>query len=188
MTAKDEPESSALTAPIAARTSVLATSRETACAAAITAGSMTPRENCCRLPGEPAGSQLKKEAIRLPAYPVRVGRDQSSPILVPSRRRSCRDIIFSWAKAMFISPSRGSRTVTGCSALKMALDPVHPSFTHGGAWPDIMSTEPDLGFHETEWGLVYKAYRKTKEPGYANHREHHLLTPGVSCGGSGGRY
>lgn len=68
------------------------------------------------------------------------------------------------------------------------LDPVHPSFTHGGAWPDIANTEPDLGFHETALGLVYKAFRKTKEKGQHNYREHHLLMPGISCGGSGGRY
>ena len=68
------------------------------------------------------------------------------------------------------------------------IDPVHPSFTHGGAWPDIANTEPELGFHETERGLVYKAYRKTKEKGVLNYREHHLMMPGVSCGGSGGRY
>ena len=68
------------------------------------------------------------------------------------------------------------------------LDPVHPSFTHGGAWPDIANTEPDLGFHETPWGLVYKAFRKTKGQKEQNYREHHLLMPGVSCGGSGGRY
>src|SRR5437879_13624543 len=51
-----------------------------------------------------------------------------------------------------------------------------------------MSTDPELGLHETEWGTVYKAYRKTKEPGMLNYREHHLLMPGISCGGSGGRY
>jgi 5,5'-dehydrodivanillate O-demethylase len=68
------------------------------------------------------------------------------------------------------------------------LDPVHPSFTHGGAWPDIASTEPDLGFHETELGLVYKALRTTKEKNVHNYREHHLMMPGISCGGSGGRY
>ena len=28
----------------------------------------------------------------------------------------------------------------------------------------------------------------TKEKGVLNYREHHLLMPGVSCGGSGGRY
>jgi 5,5'-dehydrodivanillate O-demethylase len=68
------------------------------------------------------------------------------------------------------------------------MDPVHPSFTHGGAWPDIANSEPELGFHETDFGLVYKAFRKTDKGDTQNYREHHLLMPGISCGGSGGRY
>ena len=83
---------------------------------------------------------------------------------------------------------QGLQDCNWLQCVENGLDPVHPSFTHGGAWPDIRSTEPDLGFEETRWGLVYKAYRKSDKLGEFNYREHHLLMPGISCGGSGGRY
>ena len=44
-----------------------------------------------------------------------------------------------------------------------------------------------MGFKETEYGLVYKTFRTTSKEGAYNYREHHLLMPGISVGGSGGR-
>jgi hypothetical protein len=61
-----------------------------------------------------------------------------------------------------------------------------PRFTHGGACPDIMSTGGARVSRDRVGRL--QAHRKTKEPGLLNYREHHLLMPGISCGGSGGRY
>ena len=44
-----------------------------------------------------------------------------------------------------------------------------------------------MGFEETEWGLIHKAIRPTDREGVFNYREHHLLMPGISGGGSGQR-
>jgi 5,5'-dehydrodivanillate O-demethylase len=66
------------------------------------------------------------------------------------------------------------------------IDPLHVSFTHGESWTDL-NDEPDMGFEETEWGLVHKALRPTETPGVYNYREHHVMMPGISCGGSSQR-
>jgi 5,5'-dehydrodivanillate O-demethylase len=150
------------------------------------ARSMTPTVDFADARRAP-DSQLK-EAIRLPAYPVEeLGGlifayfgAQPAPLLPRYN--------FLVGEGDVYITIQGFQNCNWLQCVENGMDPVHPSFTHGGAWPDIMSTEPELGFHETEWGLVYKAYRKTREPGMLNYREHHLLMPGVSCGGSGGRY
>ena len=46
----------------------------------------------------------------------------------------------------------------------------------------------DGAFEETEWGLVHKAVRPGPRSGTHNYREHHLLMPGISVGGSEQRY
>lgn len=69
------------------------------------------------------------------------------------------------------------------------LDPFHVSFLHGhqgASWSDL-HTEPEMRFEETDYGLVYKTFRPTQNSEIYNYREHHLLMPGISCGGSGGR-
>ncbi len=66
------------------------------------------------------------------------------------------------------------------------IDPLHVSFLHGDVWTDL-EVEPEMGFEETEHGLVHKAVRPGKEAGIYNYREHHLVMPGISCGGSPGR-
>ena len=67
------------------------------------------------------------------------------------------------------------------------MDPLHVGFTHGAVWSDL-DVEPETGFEETEWGLVHKAVRPGPRPGTHNYREHHLLMPGISVGGSEQRY
>jgi hypothetical protein len=67
------------------------------------------------------------------------------------------------------------------------MDPLHVGFTHGAVWSDL-DIEPETGFEETEWGLVHKAVRPGPRPGTHNYREHHLLMPGISVGGSEQRY
>jgi len=59
-----------------------------------------------QVPGEPPDSQLDKNSIRLPAYPV----------------EELGGLIFA-AKATFTSPSRDFRTVTGCNASRTAWIP-----------------------------------------------------------------
>lgn len=138
-------------------------------------------------PGEPPESTFKT-TIKHPAYPVEeLGGlifayfgPQPAPLLPRY------DILVGEGERYLTI--QGFQDCHWLQAVENGMDPVHPSFTHGGAWPDIANSEPDLGFHETPLGLVYKAYRTTKEKGMFNYREHHLLMPGVSFGGSGGRY
>ena len=111
-----------------------------------------------------------------------------SRISGPSPHRFCPGTTFSSATGSSTSRCRASRTATGCSAWRTASIRCIRVSPTAGAWPDIRSSEPDMGFEETQWGLVYKAYRKSDKPGEFNYREHHLLMPGISCGGSGGRY
>jgi 5,5'-dehydrodivanillate O-demethylase oxygenase subunit len=139
-------------------------------------------------PGEPPNSPLKKENIRLPSYPVEELSGLIFAYFGPQPAPLVPRYNFLVGEGDVYITIQGFQNCNWLQCVENGMDPVHPSFTHGGAWPDIMSTEPELGFHETEWGLVYKAYRKTKEPGMLNYREHHLLMPGISCGGSGGRY
>ena len=141
-----------------------------------------------QIPGEPPDSPLNREPIRLPSYPVEELGGLIFAYFGPQPAPLVPRYNFLVGEGEVYITIQGFQNCNWLQCVENGMDPVHPSFTHGGAWPDIMSTEPDLGFHETEWGLVYKAYRKTKEPGMLNYREHHLLMPGISCGGSGGRY
>ena len=50
-----------------------------------------------------------------------------------------------------------------------------------------MRAEPDIEYEENEWGIVYKTFRPGSKEGNYNYREHHLLMPGVSAGGSADR-
>jgi len=79
--------------------------------------------------------------------------------------------------------------ISNCNWLQCVengIDPLHVSFLHGDVWTDL-EVEPEMGFEETEHGLVHKAVRPGKEAGIYNYREHHLVMPGISCGGSPGR-
>jgi 5,5'-dehydrodivanillate O-demethylase len=79
--------------------------------------------------------------------------------------------------------------ISNCNWLQCVengIDPLHVSFLHADVWTDL-EVEPEMGFEETEWGLVHKAYRPADEPGMLNYREHHLVLPGISIGGSQGR-
>jgi len=66
------------------------------------------------------------------------------------------------------------------------MDPLHVSFTHKEGFADLQE-EPEIRFEETEWGMVHKAWRNGPKDGTYNYREHHLLMPGISAGGSSGR-
>ncbi len=68
-------------------------------------------------------------------------------------------------------------------AVENGIDPLHVSFLHADVWDDL-EVEPEMGFEETDWGLVHKAFRPAGTPGEINYREHHLLMPGISVGGS----
>lgn len=138
-------------------------------------------------PGEPPESKLKDSVQHL-SYPIEELGGLVFVYLGPKPAPLLPRYDFLVGEGEVYLTVQGFQNCNWLQCVENGMDPVHPSFTHGGAWPDIRSTEPDLGFHETEYGLVYKAYRSTKEAGKYNYREHHLLMPGISCGGSGGRY
>jgi len=140
-----------------------------------------------QIPGEPQNSALK-DSIHHLAYPTQELGGLVFAYLGPEPGPLLPRYDFLAGDGEVYVTVQGLQNCNWLQCVENGLDPVHPSFTHGGAWPDIKSTEPDLGFEETAYGLVYKAYRETKEPGKLNYREHHLLMPGISCGGSGGRY
>jgi 5,5'-dehydrodivanillate O-demethylase len=137
-------------------------------------------------PGEPPESMLK-DSIRHLSYPAQELGGLVFTYLGPQPAPLLPRYDFLVGEGEGYLTVQGFQNCNWLQCVENGMDPVHPSFTHGGAWPDIKSTEPDLGYEETEWGLVYKAYRKAND-GTINYREHHLLMPGISCGGSGGRY
>jgi len=140
-----------------------------------------------QIPGEPPDSRLMDSIDHL-AYPTQELGGLVFAYLGPEPAPLLPRYDFLAGDGEVYVTVQGLQNCNWLQCVENGLDPVHPSFTHGGAWPDIRNTEPDLGFEDTAYGLVYKAYRATKEPGKLNYREHHLLMPGISCGGSGGRY
>lgn len=139
------------------------------------------------LPGEPLDSPFKA-TIKHPAYPAQELGGLIFVYMGPLPAPLLPRYDFLVGDGAHYQTIQGFQDCHWLQCVENGIDPVHPSFTHGGAWPDIANSEPDLGFHETERGLVYKALRSTKDKGTHNYREHHLMMPGVSCGGSGGRY
>lgn len=91
------------------------------------------------------------------------------------------------------APGERHAKITGISncnwlqCVENGMDPLHVAYTHGGTSLEGLDVEPDMFFEETPWGLVHKAYRPERD-GRWNYREHHLLFPGISCGGTPGRY
>lgn len=136
-------------------------------------------------PGEPPESDLK-EGVSHTAYPC---ADQGGIVFAymgpqPAPLTPRYDFV--------AAPGERHVKVTGianCNWLQCVengIDPLHVSFTHRDVWEDL-EIEPTMGFEETPWGLVHKAYRPTEHDGIWNYREHHLIMPGISIGGSQGR-
>ena len=143
--------------------------------------------NVLEIPGEPEDSKLKEEIDHL-AYPTEELGGFVFTYLGPQPAPLLPRYDFLAGDGEIYITIQGFQNCNWLQCVENGLDPVHVSFTHGGAWPDLRSTEPNLGFEETELGLVYKALRRPKNTDKLNYREHHLLMPGISCGGSGGRY
>ncbi len=140
-----------------------------------------------QIPGEPPGSQLKESVHHL-AYPAEELGGLIFAYLGPQPAPLLPRFSFLVGEGEVYVTIQGFQNCNWLQCVENGIDPLHPSFTHGGAWPDIRETEPDMWFEETEYGLVYKALRPGPKEGTYNYREHHLLMPGISCGGSGGRY
>ena len=118
-------------------------------------GWLYDRDGQCRqIPGEPPNSELKKESIRLPAYPVEELGGLIFAYFGPQPAPLVPRYNFLVGEGEVYITVQGIQNCNWLQCVENGMDPVHPSFTHGGAWPDIMSTEPELGFHETEWGMA----------------------------------
>ena len=141
-----------------------------------------------QIPGEPPGSQLKESVHHL-AYPAEELGGLIFAYLGPQPARFLPRFDFLAGEGDHYAIIQGFANCNWLQCVENGLDPYHVSFLHGyegASWSDL-GVEPDMSFEETDYGLVYKAFRPTGKAGTYNYREHHLLMPGISCGGSGGR-
>lgn len=138
-----------------------------------------------RMPGEPAASGLQQR-VRQTAYPAQDAGGFVFAYLGPRPVPPIPRYDFLFGAGERYAKITGLADCNWLQCVENGIDPLHVSFTHGDVWSDL-EIEPDIGFEDTPWGLVHKAYRPAAEPGRFNYREHHLLLPGISCGGSQGR-
>lgn len=135
-----------------------------------------------RTPGEPPDSTFK-DGIQHPAYPVQELGGLVFAYLGPRPVPRLPRFDFLAAEGERHVKITGIANCNWLQCVENGIDPLHVSFLHGDVWSDL-EVEPEIGFHETEYGLVHRAYRPARTPGKVNYREHHLLLPGISCGGS----
>ena len=138
-------------------------------------------------PGEPAESGLT-DSIRHPSYPVEELGGLVFTYLGPQPVPLLPRFDFLAGDGEHYAIIQGFANCNWLQCVENGLDPFHVSFLHGsgGSWSDL-NAEPEMGFRETEYGLVYKSFRPTSKEGVYNYREHYLLMPGISSGGAGGR-
>jgi 5,5'-dehydrodivanillate O-demethylase len=135
-------------------------------------------------PGEPDATF--KEGIRHLAYPAQELGGLVFVYLGPQPAPLLPRFDFLAGEGEHYARITGFANCNWLQCVENGLDPLHVSFTHGESWTDL-NDEPDMGFEETPWGLVHKAIRPAAQPGLYNYREHHVLMPGISSGGSGQR-
>jgi 5,5'-dehydrodivanillate O-demethylase oxygenase subunit len=68
------------------------------------------------------------------------------------------------------------------------MDPIHVSFLHSDLWSDLKEAPDEIEYEETDWGIVYKAFRPGPSATTRNYREHHCVLPGISIQQNGGRW
>jgi 5,5'-dehydrodivanillate O-demethylase len=136
-------------------------------------------------PGEPADSTFKDD-IRHGAYPAQELGGLVFTYLGPAPAPLLPRFDFLADEGERYAWIVGVPPCNWLQGVENGMDPVHVSFTHSDIWVDL-SDEPNMGFHETEWGIVYKALRPGPRPGVVNYREHHLLLPGISVSGGAQR-
>ena len=137
------------------------------------------------IPGEPAESKLKENVQHL-SYPVEETGGMifaylgSQPAPLLPRFDFVAGEGERHVKMTRFMPSNWLQCVEN------GIDPLHVSYTHKGSLDDLQE-DPDFSFEETEWGLIHKTFRPGDKEGTFNYREHHMLMPGISVGGSPGR-
>jgi 5,5'-dehydrodivanillate O-demethylase len=137
-------------------------------------------------PGEPADSGLKERINHL-AYPVEELGGLVFVYLGPRPAPLLPRFDFLAGEGERHVRILGFSSCNWLQCVENGMDPLHVGFTHGTVWSDL-DVEPETGFEETEWGIVHKTVRPGPRPGTYNYREHHLLMPGISVGGSEQRY
>jgi 5,5'-dehydrodivanillate O-demethylase len=137
-------------------------------------------------PGEPADSRLKDDQNHL-AYPAAELGGLVFVYLGPRPAALLPRFDFVAGEGERHVRILGFSSCNWLQCVENGMDPLHVGFTHGAVWSDL-DVEPETGFEETDWGLVHKAVRPGPRPGTHNYREHHLLMPGISVGGSEQRY
>jgi 5,5'-dehydrodivanillate O-demethylase len=136
-------------------------------------------------PGEPDDSRFK-DGIRHGAYPAQELGGLVFAYLGPRPAPLLPRFDFLADEGERYAWIVGTPPCNWLQGVENGMDPVHVSFTHSDIWSDL-SSEPNMGFRETDWGIVYKALRPGPRPGIVNYREHHLLMPGISVSGGAQR-
>jgi 5,5'-dehydrodivanillate O-demethylase len=136
-------------------------------------------------PGEPAESKFHETIIHL-SYPAQELGGLVFAYLGPKPAPLLPRFDFIAGEGEHYANITGFANCNWLQCVENGMDPLHVSFTHQGGFRDLHD-EPDMCFEETEWGIVHKAWRFRPEQGMYNYREHHLLMPGISAGGSNNR-
>ena len=136
-------------------------------------------------PGEPPESQLKDSVQHL-SYPAEELGGLVFTYLGPQPAPLLPRFDFVAGEGEHYAKVTGFANCNWLQCVENGMDPLHVSFTHMGGFADL-NEEPNMKFEETEWGVVHRAFRPGSEENTYNYREHHLLMPGISAGGSAQR-
>jgi 5,5'-dehydrodivanillate O-demethylase len=136
-------------------------------------------------PGEPPESTLKDEVQHL-SYPAQELGGLVFTYLGPQPTPLLPRFDFIAGDGEHYAKVTGFANCNWLQCVENGMDPLHVSFTHMGGFSDLKE-EPNMKFEETEWGVVHRAFRSASQENTYNYREHHLLMPGISAGGSAQR-
>ena len=136
-------------------------------------------------PGEPPESTLKDEVQHL-SYPAEELGGLVFTYLGPQPTPLLPRFDFVAGEGEHYAKVTGFANCNWLQCVENGMDPLHVSFTHMGGFSDLKE-EPNMKFEETEWGVVHRAFRPASQEKTYNYREHHLLMPGISAGGSAQR-
>ena len=136
-------------------------------------------------PGEPPGSKFHETISHL-SYPAQEMGGLVFAYLGPNPAPLLPRFDFIAGEGEHFANITGFANCNWLQCVENGMDPLHVSFTHQGGFSDLHD-EPDMRFETTEWGIVHKAWRLRPKEGLYNYREHHLLMPGISAGGSNTR-
>jgi len=137
------------------------------------------------IPGEPAESKLK-ESIQQLSYPVEELGGMIFAYLGPQPAPLLPRFDFVAGEGERHVRMTRFMPCNWLQCVENGIDPIHVSFTHLTGLADLHE-EPEYGFEDSEWGLIHRTFRPGPKEGTFNYREHHMLMPGISVGGSPGR-